>query len=137
MDNYIKIVFGIIGSIVSWLVGSLGFLFVVLLALMVIDYITGFMAGYINKQLSSRVGIKGLLKKTYVILLIACVYMVERAVLQSNGIVGDGIVIAYIVNEFLSITENGNKIGVSIGPLKNLIATLKAKKEDKDNNKGA
>ncbi len=125
VDLFFKAVIGIIGGIVSWMVGGLGLALVILLGLMAIDYFTGLMVGVVKKALSSRVGVTGLMKKTYIILLIGAVYMVETSVIKSQGVVGDGIVVAYIVLEFLSIVENGGKLGVPIGPLKKVIAVLK------------
>jgi toxin secretion/phage lysis holin len=132
VDLFFKASVGMIGSFVSWMVGGLGMAFSVLLVLMLFDYITGLMAGYVQKELSSRIGLTGLFRKTYIIILIGCVYMIEKTVIQSNGVVGDGIVVAYSIIEFLSIVENGGKLGVPLGPLKNVIAVLKGKGESSD-----
>ncbi|WP_239551327.1 phage holin family protein [Paenibacillus elgii] len=74
---------------------------------MLLDYVTGLMAGYVRKELSSRIGITGL----YIIILVGCVYMIEISVLKSNGVFGDGVVIAYSVIEFLSIVEMAESSG--------------------------
>ncbi|WP_088832744.1 phage holin family protein [Paenibacillus tyrfis] len=119
--------FGVVGAFISWIVGGLGLAFTILLGLMLLDYVTGLMAGYIRKELSSRKGITGLVRKTYIIILVGCVYMIEISVLKSNGVIGDGVVIAYSVIEFLSIVENGAKLGVPLGPLANVISAVKGK----------
>ena len=124
-DLAVKVGFGIVGGAFSWLVGGLGLAVTVLLFLMVFDYITGLMVAYIKKDLSSRIGIKGLMKKTYIILLIGAVYLIEKSVMHSSGMIGDGITVAYIILEFLSVVENGGNLGVNIGPLKKLIIALK------------
>ncbi|MDO3681400.1 phage holin family protein [Paenibacillus ehimensis] len=123
--------FGVVGAFISWVVGGLGLAFTILLGLMLLDYITGLMAGYVQKELSSRTGITGLMRKTCIIILIGCVYMVEISVLKSNGVIGDGVVIAYSVIEFLSIVENCGKLGVPLGPLANFIAAVKGRGESK------
>ncbi|MFB0846837.1 phage holin family protein [Paenibacillus oleatilyticus] len=125
----VKTGFGFIGSFISWVVGGLGLAFTILLGLMLLDYATGLMAGYVRKELSSRTGTNGLLRKTYIIILVGCVYMIELSVLNSNGVIGDGVVIAYSVIEFLSIVENGGKLGVPLGPLSNVISAIKGKEE--------
>ncbi|WP_246062939.1 phage holin family protein [Paenibacillus ehimensis] len=119
--------FGVVGAFISWVVGGLGLAFTILLGLMLLDYATGLMVGYVKKELSSRVGITGLFRKTYVIILVGCVYMIEVSVLKSNGVIGDGVVMAYSVIEFLSIVENGGKLGVPLGPLANVISAVKGK----------
>jgi toxin secretion/phage lysis holin len=133
MDNFIKTAIGFIGGVLSWAVGGLGLAFVVLLGLMVIDFITGLMVGSAYAELNSSKGKKGLIKKTYILLLIAAVYLLQtlNPELQAIGYAGDGVAIAYCVLEFLSIVENGGKLGVPIGPLKHIIAVLKPKEGDK------
>lgn len=128
---FLKTSLGVVGTFISWMVGGLGLAFTILLVLMVVDYATGLMAGYVRKELSSRIGIAGLIRKTYIIILVGCVYLVEISVLKSDGVIGDGVVIAYSVIEFLSIVENGGKLGVPLGPLKNVIAAIKGRTEGK------
>jgi toxin secretion/phage lysis holin len=121
------------GGIISWVVGGLGWAFVVLLGLMAIDFVTGMMAGSAGDGLNSSIGKKGLLKKTYIMLLIGAVYLIQTLIpeLAAAGYAGDGIAIAYCILEFLSIVENGGKLGVPTGPLKNIIAALKTRGDDK------
>jgi toxin secretion/phage lysis holin len=132
IDLIFKATVGMVGSFISWMVGGFGMAFSVLLGLMLFDYITGLMAAYVKKELSSRIGVTGLFRKTFIIILVGCVYMIEKTVIKSNGVVGDGIVVAYSIIEFLSIVENGGKLGVPLGPLKNVIAVLKGKGESSD-----
>ncbi len=55
--------------------------------------------------------------------------MVEKSVpgVQLNGAIGDGVVVAYIIIEFLSILKNGGKLGVPLGPLKALQSAFEQK----------
>lgn len=123
---------GTIGGAWSWLAGSLGAAFPVLLVMMLFDYITGLMVGATTGTLNSAVGRKGFIRKLYVLILIGAVYLIERILFQTQHI-GDGVTIAYIIIEFISITENGGKLGAPIPqPVKNLIAVLK----EKGNGKG-
>ena len=127
VDIFFKSLFAFIGGFVSWMVGGLGLAFVVLLGMMALDYITGLMVGVVKKELNSRVGTIGFIKKLYVILLISAVYMVEKLVFESQGVFGDGIASAYCFIEFISIVENGGKLGVPLGPVQNVIEVLKGK----------
>lgn len=131
MDNFVgvcKIAIGAVAAFISYLIGGLGLAFVVLLGLMVVDYITGMMVAFSTKELSSRIGTKGIFKKCYIILLIGCVYLIEKSVIHTNGIIGDGVTVAYIVIEFISITENGGKLGVPMpDAITNVIKVLKDK----------
>ncbi|MFZ3171981.1 MAG: phage holin family protein [Carboxydocellales bacterium] len=119
-----------IGAFLSWVVGGIGIAFAVLLGMMVLDYITGLMVGYVSKELSSSVGIKGLIKKTYILILISAVYLVQKLGFDLAGYTADGLAIVYAVFELLSIVENGGRLGAPIPErLKNAIAALKGKGE--------
>ncbi|MDX8361635.1 phage holin family protein [Cytobacillus sp. IB215316] len=85
----------------------------ILLGMMVIDNATGLIVGFIEKNLSSKMGIKWLMRKVYILLLIGGVYMIETLMFET-GYIADGVAIAFIVTEFISITENGAKLGVPI-----------------------
>jgi toxin secretion/phage lysis holin len=129
MDVILKAGTGIIGGVISWMVGGLGLALTILIGMMLFDFATGLMVAYVQKKISPRIGIQGLFKKTYVVILIGCVYMVEKSVpgVQFNGAIGDGVVVAYIIIEFLSILKNGGKLGVPLGPLKALQSAFEQK----------
>jgi toxin secretion/phage lysis holin len=127
-DLFIKALIGVIGGIVSITTGIFGLVFTILIGLMAIDFITGLMAGAMNEGLQSSKGYRGLFKKIYTLLLIGSVLLIETAVLKSNGVVTDGISAAFCVIEFVSIVENGGKMGVPLpSKLKSLISILKNK----------
>lgn len=127
-DIFIKAVVGIITGVISVFTGLFGLMFTVLLGLMAIDFITGFIAAWSTKSLKSSIGYRGLFKKIYTTLLIGAVLMIEVAVLKSNGVLTDGVSGAFAVIEFLSIVENGGKMGVKIPNfLQKAIVSLKNK----------
>jgi toxin secretion/phage lysis holin len=122
----IKSVFSVVGSLWSLVVGAMGWAFPTLVIMMAADFISGVMAGSVNGGLSSSIGRKGFLKKLYVLMLIGAVYLLEKTIFGTQHL-GDGVTIAYIVIEFISLAENGGKLGVNLGPIKNIIAVLKEK----------
>lgn len=126
IDIILKGIIGFMGGMTSYLAGGLGWFFAILLILMLADFITGLMISIVQKEVSSAIGIKGLFKKVYVIILIGVIYLVEQQLLGSNGAIGDGTAIAFIVIELVSITENGGKLGVPMPEqIKNVIKLLK------------
>lgn len=132
IDLWIKSIVAFFGALLSYALDGLGWAFTVLLIFMAADYFTGLMAGFINKNLESGVAFKGLAKKVYVIILVSCIYLLEYAGLDIAGFAGDGVAIAYIIVEFISITENGGKIGAPIPKvIRDAIAILKKEDEDK------
>lgn len=127
MEKWIAWTTGGIGSIISLLIDGMGLAVTILIAIMGIDYVTGLMQAWYNKQLSSMVGMRGFIRKLYVLLLIAAIYLCEDAIFGTEH-VGDGVVIAYIAIELISITENGIKMGAPMPPyIKSLIEIVKDK----------
>lgn len=129
---YVKTIAMVVGGLISYMVGGLGLAFTVLLGLMVIDYATGLMVAIYKKNLSSKVGSRGFIRKLYVILLIGAVYLIEQVTFEQVGYIADGVAVAYCVMELVSIVENGGKLNVPLPKmLKDLILVLKPKSEQK------
>lgn len=85
-----------------------------LLCLMLIDYISGVMAAYINPNMSlnSQRGFKGICKKIMIMLLVAVAHIVDRAIGQAMA---QAIVVWFFIgNEGLSIIENAAKAGLPV-----------------------
>lgn len=114
---------------------------IVLTLVMVIDYITGMAAAYVNAELSSRRGIKGIFKKLGYYSLV-CVGMTLDYILCSGlaqiGVYGNNIFFGLIVtvwliiNELISILENLSRLDVPIPKfLKSVVERLKNNVDDK------
>jgi toxin secretion/phage lysis holin len=131
MEKLLKGIFGSIGAFWSFVVGALGWAFPTLIIMMAADFITGTMAGSKNEGLSSARGREGFKKKVYILILIGAVYLLEKVIFNTQHL-GDGVTIAYLIIEFISLTENGGRLGVPLGPVQNIIAVLK----EKGNGKG-
>lgn len=110
-----------------------------LLAAMAVDYVTGLIvAGVFHNSpksqsgsLESRAGWKGLFRKggTLLVLLLA----VQLDTFLNSSIVRDGVVIAYIANELISITENLGLMGVQMpAVIVKAIDILREKEENSD-----
>ena len=118
----------VVGTCVSYLFGWDG-LTGALLTLMVIDYISGVLAAYINPNLAlnSQKGFRGIVKKMMILLLVSLAHFVDKAVGQ---ILAQTIVVWFFIgNEGLSVIENSAKAGLPV-PAK-LRATLEQLKDYK------
>ena len=106
------------------LFGGYDILFKTFLIFIIIDYISGLLQAIYNKETSSKIGAKGIIKKVGYILII----MIATAVDDLNGNTMDIrniILYMFIANEGLSILENCSKIGISIpNVLKNKIKSM-------------
>ena len=120
MKEMILTVLGCIGAAIAGIFGGGSAGLTTLLIFMGIDYLTGLIvAGVFHKSpkseggaLESRAGWKGLVRKgmTLLIVLIAC----RLDVMLGVNYIRDAVVIAFVVNETLSIIENAGLMGVPI-----------------------
>lgn len=121
-----------IGVYVGWFIGGFDELLYALVAFVVIDYITGIMVGIIEKKLSSRIGFRGICKKTLIFLFVGVGHTIDFYVLKNGTAVRTAIIFFYLSNEGLSILENSSKIGLPIpNSLRNIFKDLN--KEDEGN----
>lgn len=132
MEKQIALYTGILGSFISYLVDGIGLATTVLLGMMAIDYITGLISAAYNRKLHSRTGFNGLLRKCYYLLALSSVYLMGYAVPELK-FAGDGLAIALIAMEFISITENGTKMNMPMPePIKNILLIMNEKMNGKE-----
>lgn len=84
-----------------------------LLLFILLDYISGFLAAFITKQLSSDIGTRGLAKKILILLIIALANKLDLA-LALAGSLRSTVIGFYVANEGLSIFENVARAGVPV-----------------------
>ena len=123
--NLLRTLCGFLCGVITYVLGGFDTVLVVLLAMIVIDYITGVMVAIEKKQLSSRVGFNGIFKKVAILTIVASAHLLGQTV----GIpdVRSIVIGFYIANEGISITENAGKLGVPLP--KKLIEILNQLKE--------
>ena len=125
-----KYIVAIGGSLVTYLLGGWSALVQILVAFVVIDYVTGVLAAAYHGKLDSNIGLKGIAKKIFIFVIVACGHLVDNA-MGIQDIVRDAAIYFYIANELLSILENAGEIGLPVPDiLKNAIERLKGKEQD-------
>ena len=125
---------GLVG-IFSQIFGGFDNLFIGLLVIMSVDYITGIIAAVlgkscktINGHLSSKAGFKGILKKL-TMLLFVCMAKHVGEMFDIKGL-RDMVITFFAVNECISVLENGGRIGVKYPvKLKNILEDLLEREE--------
>ncbi len=131
---------GIVGSGIASLFGGWDAALTTLMIFMGVDYISGLIvAGVFHASsksktgtLESHAGWKGLCKKgvSLMVVLVAC----RLDLILGSSFIRDAVVIAFIANEVISITENAGLMGVPIPTVvKKAIEVLKSKAEEEDN----
>lgn len=133
-------ILGAIGAFISSLFGGWDAALTTLVMFMGIDYITGLVVAAVFKNspktesgaLESRVGLKGLLRKGMMLLVV--LVAVRLDILTGTSFLKDATVIAFIVNETLSILENAGLMGVKYPDLiKNALDVLQKKSQGSEN----
>ena len=93
---------------------------------MVLDYITCVLRGYINRELSSDVGLKGIARKTIILIVLIVAVALDRLMNTGNWIFRTLVCYFYIANEGISLIENCGALGVPIpDKLKSALVQLK------------
>ncbi len=112
-------------GILAYLWGPFDALLLSLVVMVVLDYLSGVIKAIVNKQLSSEVGWKGLLKKLMLFLLIGLGCVIDR-LLDCNGVIRAALCSFYIANEALSVLENFGAMGLPLPDfLKKILVKLR------------
>lgn len=139
MKNVICAISGIIGGIIANAFGGWSAALTTLLIVMGIDYLSGLiLAGVFHASpksedgtLESYAGWKGLVRKGMTLLIVLIGARLD--LMLGVNYIRDAMVIAFCVNELLSIIENMGLMGVPMPEiLTNAIEILKSKSEKSD-----
>lgn len=115
------------GAVIGYLFGGWSVLLQILLALVIIDYVTGLLASGVEGKLSSKVGFKGIAKKIMIFCLVAVGHLIDKAI-GDGSMIQNAIIFFYLGNELLSILENAGRTGLPVpDQIKNAINVLKGK----------
>ena len=131
---------GLIGSLVTSLIGGWDVPMKALVICMIIDYISGLMvAGIFHKSrksdngaLNSSIGMKGLCKKCVVLFWV--IVMAQVGKVTNMEYLRNALIIGFIANEFISIAENSKLMGIPLPkPIFNAIDVLTERSERNEN----
>ena len=134
MKNTICTAIGIVGGGIAALFGGWNASLTTLVVFMALDYISGLVvAGVFHNSpksdsgaLESRAGFKGLLRKMMILVFVLVGHRLDLA--MGTTYIRDGVCIAYMANELLSIVENAGLMGIPIPePITNAVELLKKK----------
>lgn len=126
-ENTFKAIFCAGVAALSAYMGQLMIPLLILVGLMILDYGTGMAKAWVGAQLSSRVGIKGIIKKVGYLVIVAVAMGVDW--LLGSGLPQLGVVLPFeflaallviiwlIINELISILENVAVLGAPEIPL--------------------
>ena len=119
LESGVDFVFGGAVGLMSWFFGGRDGFLMVLLAFMVVDQLSGLGAGWIEREISSEAGFKGILKKCVILAFVGMAHLMDKYIL-AHIMLGDTeatrniICLFYIANEGISIIENADRLGIPI-----------------------
>lgn len=141
-ETSLKAIIAIICGGLSAYFGVIGVPLAVLFAAMCIDYLTGMTKAWVTGELSSRVGVMGIIKKVGYLTAICVAGIIDWLLISGLKQVGISISLSYfmglmvtiwfIINECISILENLSALGVPLPAfLTSIIHRLKVVVDEK------
>lgn len=124
--NYFKIIIAALGTGITWLFGTWDTALVVLVCFMVLDYFTGVLRAWTNKEVSSDIGLKGIARKAVIFVVLIVAVLLDRLLNTDAWVFRTLICYFYIANEGISLLENCAGLGLPIpDKLKDALVQLK------------
>ena len=127
MKIAINNVFSVILTTFIYLLGGIDIALQSLLIVIVIDYLTGIASAIYNKELSSKMGFKGIIKKFSYLLVVALSVVIDNLLGQS-GLIRTLVIYFFVANDGLSIIENMAEMNIKL-PQKLIDALEQIKKK--------
>lgn len=119
---------GAVMTFINLVFGKIDYSFGFLMLVMLLDYITGLMCGWLDKSISSDKATRGLFKKLFVFIYVIIAHHLD--VMLDKDYVRVMVCYAYAVGEVISIIENGTKLGVPVPePIKKALELLNTKED--------
>lgn len=124
--NNFKFIIAGLGTGLTWLFGSWDNALIVLVCFMALDYLTGVIRAIINKEVSSDTGLKGIARKTVILIVLIVAVLLDRLLNTGTWVFRTLVCYFYIANEGISLLENCSGLGLPIPEkLKDVLIQLK------------
>lgn len=113
MEHWFNAIMSAIATTFIYLIGGFDVAITCLLIAIILDYISGLIKAYVCKNLSSSIGLRGIIKKIGILILVMLSVLVDR-VAGETGAIRTLIIYYFVANEGLSIVENLGEAGLPI-----------------------
>lgn len=130
MKETICVILGTITTALVYLLGGFDIALQCLLIAIALDYISGIIKAFTTKNLSSRIGFSGIVKKLGILLLVMVGVLIDR-VSGDTGAIRTLVIYYFVANEGLSIVENLGQAGLPIpSSLKSALKVIRKESND-------
>lgn len=113
MKNFISDVISVILTTIVYVLGGWDVALISMVIVVIIDYITGVASAFYNKKLSSKQGLKGIIKKFCYFLIVALAVVIDNLLGQS-GIIRTLVIYFFVANDGLSVIENMAEMDIKL-----------------------
>jgi toxin secretion/phage lysis holin len=135
MKEFICAAIAGLGTFLTFIFGDWDVALQCLVIAIALDYISGLIKAFVNKELSSKIGLKGIIKKVGILVIVALAVLIDK-VTGESGAVRTLVIYYFVANEGLSIIENLGEAGLPIPEvLKKALKSLKNQSKGKSNDK--
>lgn len=107
--DYIIAVFA---SVVTFLLGEYDLPLKILIASVILDFVSGTLKAIYFKDINSSVGVKGIIKKVNILLCVMIAHLTDT--ITGTEIARNPIIFCFVANEFWSIAENASQMGLKV-----------------------
>lgn len=112
--NFMQLIFSAVGGWLGYFLGGCDGLLIALIIFSVADYLTGVMCAIADKELSSRVGFKGICRKVLIFLMVGIANILDMNVIKTGCVLRTAVIFFYLSNEGVSLLENASHIGLPV-----------------------
>ncbi len=113
MKNLINFITSTLTTTLVYFLGGWDVALQILVAVVVLDYITGICKAIYNKKMSSTVGLKGIMKKVGYFIIVAVAVILDR-ITGGTGAIRTLVIYFFVANEGISILENWGGMGLPL-----------------------
>lgn len=113
MKTFISDIVSVILTTIVYILGGWDVALISMVIVVIIDYITGVASAFYNKKLSSKQGLKGIIKKFCYFLIVALAVVIDNLLGQS-GIIRTLVIYFFVANDGLSVIENMAEMDVKL-----------------------
>lgn len=113
MKHLISNILSVILTTTVYLLGGFDIALQSLIIVIIIDYLTGIASAIYNKELSSKIGLKGILKKCCYLCVVALSVVIDNLTSQ-NGLIRTLVIYFFVANDGLSIIENMAEMNIKL-----------------------
>ena len=112
-NEKISILVSFIGTFLTWLFGAWDLALSILVLFIVLDYIAGLIKAFVNKTISSNIGLHGIARKAVIFIVLIVGVSLDRILNSGTWMFRTLVCYFYIANEGISILENCCEIGIN------------------------